>query len=435
MVSDSETSNSAPRVADANRHADPVRLYLASLDRVTSRHDEHELTLRVLRAEDALASVVLKTPVAIRSVLVLFERFRAGRLRLDQLLGMGSRMTEGDLPACFERLRVLFERQATLAKDASGEDSLPSSVVRCRREALELMLALRVSAEVLRGIAQDFRTFAKARASGKEWARRAAFRMPDSEVGEVMNAITAAETEVSEARVTLVEANLRLVVSIARRYARNGVQLLDLVQEGNLGLMRAAEKYEYEKGREFAPYGAWWIRQAVSRALVFQRHPLHVPAHLVESTSKLGRAARELSQSLGREPSLHELARELGLPPDKVRRVMELPAPPVSLDATLGFNTTLLDVLADDRVPLPLEASTAADLSLHTQRALAGLSALERSVLCMRFGIGREGELTLDEVGREMGIRGERVRQLEARALGKLRRSTHADDLRRLLQP
>jgi RNA polymerase primary sigma factor len=208
-----------------------------------------------------------------------------------------------------------------------------------------------------------------------------------------------------------------------------------LVQEGNLGLLRAAQRFDYEKGRDFARYGAWWIRQAVHRALRFQTHPLRVPSRITEGISKFGRVARALAQTLGRDPTLDELADELELSPDEVRRVLHVREPAVGLDTTLGGNTRLLDVLVDDRVPLPVETSQALDLSEQMQKALFGLTSVERSVLCMRFGIGREDELTLDEVGRQMGMRGERVRQLEARALGKLRRSNHAADLRRLLRP
>ena len=261
------------------------------------------------------------------------------------------------------------------------------------------------------------------------------YHLSINDIKEVNREVSIGEAKARRAKKEMVEANLRLVISIAKKYTNRGLQFLDLIQEGNIGLMKAVDKFEYRRGYKFSTYATWWIRQAITRSIADQARTIRIPVHMIETINKLNRISRQMLQEMGREPTPEELAVRMEMPEDKVRKVLKIAKEPISMETPIGDDedSHLGDFIEDTSVASPIDQATMESLRETTHAVLAQLTPREAKVLRMRFGIDMNTDHTLEEVGKQFDVTRERIRQIEAKALRKLRHPSRSEQLRSFL--
>ncbi len=444
---------------------DLLRRYLREIGRVPLLTAEQEVALgqRIERGQERMRRAILALPMVRDALVELGTHLRRGEADSSRVLEApdGTPLPVPELSRVlklFVRIRRLdralerLEAARDRTRSARSRRDLRRWVTQNHRERAGLLGDLPLRPVVVdgwaarvRGLFLELERLARRpgpRAGGAPSAAgRGRRREIERELGlpyrraiGAVRTLDAADLQVRLAKRALVEANLRLVVAIARHYLGHGVELLDLIQEGNLGLMRAVDRFKYRRGFRFSTYATWWIRQAITRAISDQARTIRIPVHVTTTLSELARVNRGLVQDLGREPSVEEIAQRSALSAPKVRRILEASHRPLSLETPVGEDSVLGEFLTDEWSPMPLDSVLAGDVTTQVERVLQTLSDKEAAILRLRFGVGEDSELTLEEVGRRFGVTRERIRQIQARALDKLRSPSHREVLRDLVE-
>jgi RNA polymerase primary sigma factor len=466
---------------------DPVRLYLREMGVVPllTREGEVAIAKRIERGKIRAQKAISRSPVAIAELIRIGKELADGELSIREIVTFNEQegITEdkieeyhnytletiGEIAKVFKKTQALYEKYQVEPKRSPKLNRMRRKLARQRVELSQLVRLLEFTQRIEEQLVAAMKK-AKAEivATEKETEKlsrslerkrnpdeiketekklRAAKRhlnqleeqhkLPSVEIKRSVQNVLIGDAEAQQAKKELVEANLRLVVSIAKKYTNRGLQFLDLIQEGNIGLMKAVDKFEYRRGYKFSTYATWWIRQAITRAIADQARTIRIPVHMIETINKLIRTSRALVQELGREPTSEEIAKKMDIPASKVRKVLKIAQEPISLETPIGEeeDSHLGDFIEDKTIQNPAEAVININLREITEEVLKTLTPREEKVIKMRFGLGPNGsEHTLEEVGQHFAVTRERIRQIEAKALRKLRHPSRSRKLKAFLE-
>jgi RNA polymerase primary sigma factor len=408
---DEESEDSGPDPVEAKERFDALRKQFEKTERALKKHGrQHKSSEKEL---EALGEI--------------FKYFKLTPRTLDPLIDM-PRKAQAHIRGQERIIMSICVRECRMS----------------RQDFLESWLGNETDPRWLSNILKRKQPYAEKMLDHKEDIQRALRKIGEmeqetgltfAEIRDINRRMSLGEARMRRAKKEMVEANLRLVISIAKKYTNRGLQFLDLIQEGNIGLMKAVDKFEYRRGYKFSTYATWWIRQAITRSIADQARTIRIPVHMIETINKLNRISRQMLQEMGREPTPEELGDRMDIPEDKVRKVLKIAKEPISMETPIGDDddSHLGDFIEDGAVDSPIDSATNTGLSEATKEVLAGLTAREAKVLRMRFGIDMNTDHTLEEVGKQFDVTRERIRQIEAKALRKLRHPSRSDHLRTFL--
>ena len=483
----------------SGKTTDPVRIYLKEMGSfpLLTREGEVEVAKRIERGQQEILRVVFNCPAAIREIIDLGKTLKTGKTTIREITNEIDDEVMNIREERIQKRRVLYliykirkgrnkiqllQKKLRGTKKISSKRKIEGEVIKKQTEIFDDFKRINLQGGQIDRIIQKLKHWdvrierlqQEAKKYEKEQeistretqkhqkTKRGTLRRNDQEginriirnikrkkckmeaecglsseqLKESLRAIEKWETKVQEAKAELIKANLRLVISIAKRYLNRGLQFLDLIQEGNIGLMKAVEKFEYQRGYKFGTYATWWVRQAITRAIADQARTIRIPVHMIEVINKLNRTARSLVQEIGREPTLEEIAEKMGVPLYHVQKILRLSKKTISLETPIGEEEDgRLEDFIEDKVSLsPQDAAISSNLTKQTQTVLSTLDKREEKILRMRFGIGEKNDHTLEEVGQDFNVTRERIRQIEEKALRKLKHPSRAEKLKSFVE-